>query len=258
MPPRQRIERRAAVTATERLSQDLVRLTFDCPDLAGVELPHTDHYIKFSFPPVTRTYTVRSHDTATGAIVVDFVVHGDEGLAGPWAAAATPGDEISFFGPGGAWHPAEGVDHFVLVGDESAAPAIAAALEALPRGASATVFLEIADDAARFPMPTPTGAVIEWVARDGAAHGSALAARVRAAAVPQGRVHWFVHGVAEMVKDLRALLFVERGVPRADVSISGYWRSGMTEDGWQASKHDFVAAMEAAELAAGAEAPPAK
>ena len=60
----------------------------------------------------------------------------------------------------------------------------------------------------------------------------------------------FVHGVAEMIKDLRRFLFVELGLHRSDVSISGYWRSGMNEDGWQSSKHEFVAGMEAEEAAA--------
>ena len=281
MPSRPRPLRTATVTATERLSPQLVRLSFDCPDLVGSDLPFTDHYVKFLFPPagadyawpfdpeairaatpeqspVTRTYTLRSHDAETGAIDVDFVIHGDEGLAGPWAARAVPGDELGFFGPGGAWAPAEGYDHFVLVGDESAAPAVAAAVEALPASVGASVFLEIADDAARFPFPERDGVDVVWVARDGAPFGSALAARIRATEVPTGRVGWFVHGVAEMIKDLRRYLFVEMSLPRADVSISGYWRSGMTEDGWQSSKHDFVAAMDTEEVAAGAEPAPVK
>ena len=85
--------------------------------------------------------------------------------------------------------------------------------------------------------------------RDGAPYGARLAEAVRAGGVPDGAA-WFVHGVAEMIKDLRRFLFVEHKVPRADASISGYWRTGMTEDGWQSSKHDFVAAMETEESAA--------
>lgn len=273
MPPRQRVLRRATVVASERLSPQLVRLTFDCPDLVGVELPYTDHYIKILFPPagasyawpfdpeavkrddpgsapVTRTYSLRSHDTATGRTEIDFVVHAD-GLAGPWAEGASIGDEIGFYGPGGAWAPATGFDHFVLAGDEAAAPAICAALEALPPEATATAFLEIADDAAVFPVPARAGVDVVWVPRNGAPYGQELARRVRATDQPEGRVGWFVHGVADMVKDLRRYLFVERGIARSDVSISGYWRSGMNEDGWQSSKHTFVEAMDAEEAAAG-------
>lgn len=281
MPSRPRTLRTATVTASERISPQLVRLSLDCPELAGSELPFTDHYVKFLFPPagadyswpfdpeairaatpeqapVTRTYTLRRHDATTGAIEVDFVIHGDEGLAGPWAARATVGEQLAFFGPGGAWGPTDDYDHFVLVGDESAAPAVATAVEALPAGSTATVFLEIADPEATFDFPVRDGVETAWVARDGAPYGSALAHAVRSASLPEGRVGWFVHGVAEMIKDLRRYLFVELGLHRSDVSISGYWRSGMNEDGWQSSKHAFVAEMDSDEVAAGAEAAPIK
>lgn len=275
MPPRQRPVRRATVTAHERISPNMVRLTFHCPDLVGVELPFTDHYVKLLFAPrgadyawpfdpetvlqddpshapVTRTYSLRSHDPATGLAQLDFVVHGDDGLAAPWAASAEVGDEIGFYGPGGAWAPGPDHDHFMLAGDEAAAPAICAAIEALPHSSTASAFLEIADPGSRFPVPERDGVDIVWVPRNGAPYGRELAGVVRSADVPAGRVGWFVHGVAEMVKDLRRYLFVERDVPRADVSISGYWRTGMNEDGWQSSKHAFVEEMDAEEAAAGA------
>lgn len=281
MPPRQRTLRRATVTSTERLSPQLIRLTLDSPDLIGVELPFTDHYVKLVFapegapyswpfdpeqgkaahpehPPVTRTYSVRSLDATTGELVIDFVVHGDEGLAGPWAANAAAGDEIGFFGPGGAWAPQPGFDHFILAGDEAAAPAICAALELIPDGARASAYLEIADPGATFPVPARENVEVFWVPRSGAAYGVELARAVRDLDVPEGRVGWFVHGVAGMIKELRRHLFVELGVPRADASISGYWRAGMNEDGWQSSKHDFVAEMDSSEVAAGAEPAPEK
>ena len=78
------------------------------------------------------------------------------------------------------------------------------------------------------------------VTRDGAGHGHALAHAVREqGALPQG-VRVFVHGVAEMVKELRRYLFVEQGLAKEAVSISGYWRTGCTEDQWQAGKRDFT------------------
>lgn len=269
MAERKRQLRRATVVEREWLSPDMVRLQLTSDDMIGVELGYTDHYIKLLFPPqgagyawpfdpeeikanqpaelwpVTRTYTIRAADPRTGRITVDFVIHGDKGLAGPWAAAAEPGSEIGFFGPGGAWGPGE-YERFVLVGDEAAAPAICAAIEALPSGAEASVFLEVASDGARFEVPTGPGVAVTWVARDGAPYGRRLAEAVRAAGSPEGAA-WFVHGVADMVKDLRRFLFVESGVPRGDVSISGYWRAGLTEDGWQSTKHEFVAQMEAEE-----------
>ena len=85
-------------------------------------------------------------------MAIDFVIHGDEGLAGPWAAHAQPGDEISFMGPGGKWAPSADADAHLLVGDEAAIPAIAAALEALPADARASVFLEVASAAHHQPL----------------------------------------------------------------------------------------------------------
>lgn len=273
MPPKNRSARQATVVEVERIGPQMARLTFECPDLVGAELPHTDHYVKILFPPagaeyswpfdpeeiraadpaqapVTRTYSIRSYDSATGRAKIDFVVHGDTGLAGPWAAKAKPGDQVGFYGPGGAWHPTEDYEHFVLAGDEAAAPAIAAAIEGLPDGATATAFVEIADADSRFEMPERDGVELVWVTRDGDPYGAALARTVRSVPFPGGRAGWFVHGVAEMVKDLRRYLFVEQGVPRGDVSISGYWRTGMNEDGWQSSKHAFVEAMESEEAEA--------
>lgn len=50
--------------------------------------------------PHTRTYTIRWVNLEAQELAIDFVVHGDEGLAGPWAAAAEPGDALTFTGPG--------------------------------------------------------------------------------------------------------------------------------------------------------------
>lgn len=263
--------RTATVTATQRLTRDMVRVHLSGPDLAAIgPLQKTDSYIKILFPPrgagyawhfdpdaikerlpreqwpVTRTYTIRSLDPQQQRMSVDFVVHGDEGLAGPWAATARPGDVMAFRGPGGAWAPTA-TGHLLLAGDEAAAPAIAAALDALPHDARASVFLEVADQHTHVPLRELPGVGVTWVHRDqsGERHGVALSRAVRGAGLPDGEVHAFIHGNADMIKELRAWLFVEHQVPRQNVSISGYWRTGQDEDAWQATKQDFVASMEA-------------
>ena len=52
-------------------------------------------------------------------------------------------------------------------------------------------------------------------------------------------MHAFVHGEAASVRAVRRHLLVERGVPRADLSVSGYWKRGRTEDGWRADKREW-------------------
>jgi NADPH-dependent ferric siderophore reductase len=267
--------RTAIVARKEWLNPDMVRVHFTGPDLADLpELTFTDHYVKILFAPegadyrwpfdpdevqagapreqwpVTRTYTIRSFDRATGELVIDFVVHGDTGLAGPWAAAAEPGDQIGFRGPGGAYAPEPGYDSHLLAGDEAAIPAIAVALERLPEHATAYVFLEVADQDHHLPVPTSDRIKINWVYRGDQPYGEALARAVRDHPLPPGRLQAFVHGNAAMIKDLRRFFFVENKLDRKDASISGYWRTEHTEDAWQSTKRDFVAEMEAAEAAA--------
>src|SRR3954451_9492260 len=168
-PPRKRTPRVAEVVATSQLTPHMIRVVLGGDGLTGFPAGEfTDHYVKLLFPPadapygvpydvdrvraelpaelwpVTRTYTVRAWDAATGELTIDFVWHGDEGLAGPWAAAAQPGDRIAFVGPGGGYAPSPDADWHLLAGDESALPAIAVALERLPAGARALAFVEVA------------------------------------------------------------------------------------------------------------------
>ncbi len=246
------------VDRTQWLTPALVRVVLSGDELREMPaLTFTDHYVKIHFGPpaepgrrpVTRTYTIRWFDRETNELAIDFVVHGTEGLAGPWAAAARPGDLLAFNGPGGAWAPDPSVDVHLLVGDESAVPAIAAALDVLPRGAAAEVFIEVEGPGFQPQLRPAPGTLVHWVHRGHEPYGEPLARAVRSAPFPAGRVAAFVHGNASMVKDLRRHLFLERGLDRGDVSISGYWRTDYTEDRWQATKGEFVAEMEADEAA---------
>ncbi|MBZ8177113.1 SIP domain-containing protein [Corynebacterium sp. 3HC-13] len=261
----------ARIESTTRISPHLIRLRCHSDALIGAELPHTDHYIKllflppeadYSWPfdltqiraekpremwPVTRTYTLRTIDPETGKMDIDFVLHGDHGLAAPWAAQASPGDVFAYLGPGGAWHPDQSYQHSVFIGDETSAPAIAHALEKLPPGMTSQVLIEVADQNAEFQLCDVEGVEVQWVHRHGAVAGTELSKAVRQLVVPDIRTTWFVHGVAEMIREVRRYLFVERELARDDVSISGYWRLGMTEDQWQSSKREFNAENEAEE-----------
>ena len=237
-------DRILTVVKTEWLSPAMVRVIFTGDPMAHPGF--SDTYIKLVFVGVRRAYTVRWVDGDEFA--VDFVVHGDEGLAGPWAASAVAGDQLTYVGPGGDWSPRPSANCHLFVGDESALPAIASGLDALLAAnpaATALVFAEVATEADRYPLPLGPNVRVTWVLRDGAAYGTKLVDAVMAALFPAGDVEAFVHGNAEMVRPLRRYLLGERGLPREHLSVSGYWRSGMTDEGWRASKRDFNAAMEA-------------
>ncbi|MEO9151721.1 MAG: siderophore-interacting protein [Lapillicoccus sp.] len=258
------------VVRTERLGPHLVRVVAGGPGFATFS-PNdsTDAYVKILFAkpelgllppydiaalrqtlapddlPVTRTYTVRRVDTAAGTVAIDFVVHGDEGVAGPWAAAAQPGDRLVFSGPGGGYAPDPTADWHLFLGDESATPAVAAALEALPREAVGVALLECYGSDDELDLVAPQGVEVRWLHRGDAAAGTA-AVLVDAVATLEwrpGRVQVFAHGEREAMKALRDELLTRRGLPRADLSLSGYWAAGRTEDRFQAEKREPIGVL---------------
>ena len=188
--------------------------------------------------PYTRTYTVRWVDEAARELAIDFVVHGDEGLAGPWAAQAQPGDTLTFTGPGGAYNPAPDADWYLFAGDEAALPAIAAVIESLPAEATGLAFLEVDSDADIQPIAAPPGFELRWLTRNGVPAGESnlLVQAVADAAWPAGRVDVFAHGERGYMKALRDVFFKQRGLDRKQVSLSGYWAKGRVEDVFQAEK----------------------
>jgi NADPH-dependent ferric siderophore reductase len=262
------------VTRVEQLTPHMVRVVVGGAGVAALPAGEfTDHYVKVLFPqpgvdypdpldmgviretmpretwPVVRTYTIRRWLPEAGEMWVDFVVHGDAGIAGPWAANAQPGDPFRFIGPGGAYTPDPAADWHLLAGDESALPAIAAALEGMPPGAPVTAFVEVAGPDEEQKLETVADARITWLHRGDRPVGEALVAAVREFAFPAGRVHAFVHGEAGFVKDLRRHLRLDRGLPMTQLSISGYWRRGLNEDGWQSSKREWNQQVEQEESA---------
>ena len=175
--------------------------------------------------PHTRTYTVRWVDEAAGELAIDFVIHGDEGLAGPWAATAQPGDSLIFTGPGGGHNPDPAADWYLFAGDESALPAIGAVIEALPQHARGLAFLEVDSEADIQAIAAPAGVELRWLFRGGVPAGASevLVNAVRDAEWPEGRVQVFAHGERGYMKGLRDVFFVQRGLDRGQVSLSGYW-----------------------------------
>ena len=248
------------VRRAERLTEHMVRIVFG-GELEGFDAEaFTDHYVKVQFPPPgapyeapfdvqevkarlakehwprTRTYTVRRFDPGPGELTIDFVVHGDTGVAGPWAITARPGDRLQLAGPGGGYAPREDADWHLLIGDASAVPAIGAALERLSDDAIAHVVLA----AERQPLPEPSGTTVRWV--------DDLQSAVKGLDFPAGTPQVFLHGEATDVREIRRHLVTERGVPREGQSISGYWKQHRTEDGWRDDKAEWSRLVEQDDL----------
>jgi len=246
-------------------------VTWPTPALARVVLggdglrgfaprPDTDSYVNVAIPPAgapytapfdldalkalpreqrpfRRRYTVRGWDAAAGELTLEFVVHGDAGAGGGWAARAQPGDALVFTGPAGAYRPDPEADWHLFVGDESALPAIAASLEALPAGVPAVARLVCEGPAHELELRTAAALDLRWLHRTGGpGDEDLLPGAVRDLAFPAGRVHAFVHGEAGETRAVRRHLLGDRGIDPAALSCSPYWRCGLDDEGWRSIK----------------------
>lgn len=245
------------VLRTERLSAHLQRVVFggagfdaftpnECADMCvKLEFPLVDGQVLLhataaeldAAPEVARrSYTIRWVNPIRREIAVDFVVHGEHGVAGRWAQHCRPGDCLRVLGPKGKYRPAREVDWYLFAGDESAIPAIASALEFLPLRARGEVLIEVAGADDEIELHAPDGITVHWVHRGCASHDalpsatgaqSPLVKAVMAMPWRYGEVDIFVHGEGTAVMDhLRPYLVTRPGVCKSKTSISGYWRRG--------------------------------
>lgn len=255
------------VQEVKHLTPQLIRVVLSGDDLKSFEAGRfTDHYVKLSVPPPgaeysapfdvedirahfpeeqwprTRTYTVAEWDPERLLLTIDFVYHGDSGVAGPWAAAAKPGDKLQLAGPGGAYSPDPNADWHLLAGDSSVIPAISASLARIPTGVTTHVFVEVDGPEEELALDSPGDLHVTWLHRD-RHEGNVdelLTGAVKELDFPEGDVHAFVHGEASSVRALRKHLLGERGIDRERVSISGYWKRRLTEEGWRDNKREWA------------------
>lgn len=247
------------VVRTETVAEDLVRVWFSGPGIASYrDNAMTDRYVKLLVPPAgvtyddpgdndtiatlpaaeqpkVRTYTVRHWDEVAGELAIDFVLHGDAGVAAPWSARAQPGDRLAMRGPGGAYTPDLDADWHLFIGDDAALPAIDAALQALPDDARVVGVIELAQPNRASYLDDRFLDCFTLLGPD----SDDLVATVERLAVPEGVGHAFAHGELSAMRDLRAVL-AAKGLTPDRLSLSGYWRRGKDEDGFQAEKREHA------------------
>ena len=260
------------VVRTERLTPQLVRVVLGGEGLDGFAVPAgADSYVNASFlphgapygvpfeddavrglpreqRPYPRRFTVRHWDDVARELTLDFVVHGDVGHAGRWALHAQPGDRLQLRGPAGDFVPHADADSYLLVGDESALPAIAGSAEAVPAGKPVVAVVEVQDAAGEITLTSPGDLTIVWVHRADATGPveellPAAVAALSAEALP-GRVSAFVHGEAVTTRAVRRHLLEHQLVARADLSCSPYWRRGHDDEQWRSVKAAWTREVE--------------
>ena len=213
--------RHLTVKAVETLSPHFRRITFIDDSLGDfVSASFDDHIKVFIDDDARRDYTPRSFDTAARELVIEFALHG-EGPAAEWAAQAATGDTLAIGGPKGSLIVPLDYDWHLLVGDETAFPAVARRLEELPAGAKAIVILQAADVADRREFASAANVALTWVATD-----AELLAAVRALALPAGEGYAWCAGEAACMGALRRELVDVKGHPGEAIRAAAYWKRG--------------------------------
>lgn len=224
--------RRITVTAVERLTPKMQRLCFASPDLHDFSSLAPDDHIKLFLPDPTgpdpagvcmRDYTPRRFDPAQGTLTIDFALH-DAGPATAWALAAQVGDRLEIGGPRGSNVVADDFDWYLLIGDETALPAIGRRLEELRPGVPVTSLVAIDSDAERQSITTPAAWTPHWIARSGSGDATLLGAALPAA-LPPGDGYVWIAAEAQVARALRTHILA-LGHPKLWLKAAGYWARG--------------------------------
>lgn len=212
----------------------------------------------------SRDYTVRSYDAMSNQLVLDVVRH-EHGIAADWFATCAPGDVLHLAGPKTSMSLSEGVDQWLLLGDETALPAIARFFDEIDADASVRAIIEVPTDDDRQPLRELLRAQVTWIARNGvpAGESDALMSALKQLERPSGRVYAWCAGEALTLAPLRRHLRTVWNLPKEDVEVVGYWRrparpvaaaaSGPAHDGASRGAAEEGTANQAAQSHEGAQ-----
>lgn len=224
--------RQLSVSRVERLGSNMVRVALKGDELQGFNSLGFDDHVKVFFSsngapePVMRDLTPRCYDAVSGELWIDFFLH-EAGPAASWAKEASAGQSLIVGGPrGSSIISTEGIDSHLLIGDETALPAIGRRLEELPSGSRALVVIETADGAAGYPLQSRAQTHFEWIARSdrSASPAQSLIAKLRTLSFPAGRCFAWAALESQAARALRRYLVEERHFDKHWVKAAGYWQ----------------------------------
>lgn len=245
--------RRLQVVRVEELTPGLRRVVLSGDELAGFVSASFDDHVKVFFPqsgedapvlptlgpdglayaanaprPVVRDFTPRSFDAEAGELTIEFALH-EAGPATNWAREARAGQYLGIAGPRGSRVIPTGFDWHLLVGDDTALPAIARRLQELPAATQAIAVIEVADAAAHVPLTSAAALRCVWCHRSKDAQASPLLDAVRTLRLPEGQGYAWAAGESGAIRAVRQHLIGERGLDKSRVHAAGYWKRGATD-----------------------------
>ncbi len=217
--------REVEVVDVRPIGASMVSITFQGDTLQDFVSASFDDHVKFMFTDSAgeqqhRDYTPRRFDRGARRLTIEFVSHAG-GKASDWARQASVGDRAVIAGPRGSMIIASDYDWHLLVGDVTALPAIHRRLEELPKGTEAAVIVQVLEAADRREFHSRAQLNVQWVETP-----EQLIAAVRALSLPAGEGFSWGAGEAAVMRELRDVLAVEKGIPKEAMRVSAYWKNG--------------------------------
>jgi len=216
------------IMRSERVTPGMLRLTLSGMDLADFRSDGFDDHLKVFVPGGgdRRDYTPRRFDAVAGTLAIDFAVH-EGGAVTDWALGAVPGETVDISGPKSSTIVSADVRRWLLVGDETALPAIGRCIEEATDGIDITSVVAVAGPEERQLWKTRADLTQLWVQRplvDSADPGPLLA-QLRSIELRPGTFVW-VAAEASVARAVRDYLLDERDHPRGWIKAGGYWVKG--------------------------------
>jgi len=244
------------VLRTERIGADFMRVTVGGDDLRRMPQHGFDHWFRMFLPreegatsfalpnrvdllgylrykrmpaatrPHLRNYTAAEFRHGDRELDIDFVVHGDEGVASRWVQRTRPGDVVALIDQGRGYDGVADAAAHVLACDETGLPAVAGILRDLPRDAVGVAHIEVGDAGDVRGLDAPDGFTVHWLVRREGDRPASLALRsLRTEELPDGPLSVYAVGEQHMPGAARRHL-VAQGVPKERIVFLGYWKQG--------------------------------
>ncbi|MGE6783560.1 siderophore-interacting protein [Ensifer adhaerens] len=232
---RHELKRRSlVVSGIERVTPGMLRITLTGEDLADFVSLGADDHIKIFVPGADgtvehRDYTPRRYDTDARMLALDFALH-EAGPVTAWAMNAAVGDQLEIGGPRGSAVVSGDFRRWLLIGDETALPAIGRRIEETPAGHQITSIATVTGPDERQAFRSEAALATHWVYRPLAAANdpAALLARVREVPLEPGTFVW-IAAEAAVTRAIRTHFVEERGLPLTWLKASGYWVKGKAD-----------------------------
>lgn len=211
----------------------MIRLVLQGPHLQEFRSPSPDDHIKLVFDqtgdqPMMREYTPRAFDLDAATITLDFAVH-EAGPATRWAIDAQPGDSLKIAGPRGSAVIASDFDWYLLIGDETALPAMGRWVEEMRDGTRVVTLGLVQDRAEEQVFATAADQQAHWLHRADPTDPAVAVDAARGLALPEGRGFVWIAAEAAVAKALRGHFLTERAHPRDCLKAAGYWTVGQPD-----------------------------